>query len=79
MSQTFQSVANVGLGSARFWLVKQGYHLETTLIFAPPFLIYLHHLHAGSIRHIGLFGPRAPRKRKAGKSECCQLKTNLLG
>jgi hypothetical protein len=66
-----QHVANVGMGSARFWLVRQGQHLETILIFAPMFLVYLHHLHACSIiPRIGLSSLRAPKQKRAGKSEC---------
>ncbi len=59
VNQTLQHVANVTLGSAKFWLIRQGQHPETTLIFAPPFPIYLHHPHACSIiPHIGLSSPR---------------------
>ncbi len=53
-------MANVGLGSLRFRLVRQGQHPETTLVFAPMFPIYLHHPRACSIIPcIGFFGPRA--------------------
>jgi hypothetical protein len=63
VSQTFQRLANVGLGSVRFRLIKQGQHPETTLIFTTPFLIYLHHPRACSIiPRIGLASPRAPNR-----------------
>jgi hypothetical protein len=78
MNQTLQRVANVGLGSAKFQLVRQGQHPETTLIFAPSFQVYLHHPCACSIiGHIGLSGPRTPRQRRVGKFECRQQKAWL--
>jgi hypothetical protein len=43
VSQTLQHVANVGLGSVKFRLLRRDQHLETTLIFAPLFLVSLHH------------------------------------
>ncbi len=62
MSHTLQRVANVGLGSAKFRLIRQGQHPETALVFAPLFLVYLHHPRACSIiPRIGLSGPHAPR------------------
>jgi hypothetical protein len=71
MNQTFQRMANVGLWSARFQLIKQGQHLETTLVFTPLFSIYLHHPCVCSIIPcIGLSSPRAPKQRKVGKFEC---------
>ncbi len=58
VNQTLQHVANVGLGSARFQLIRQGQHLETTLVFAPLFPTYLHHPRARSIIPcIGLSSP----------------------
>jgi hypothetical protein len=39
VNQTLRHVAIVGLKSAKFRLIKQGQHLETALIFAPPFLV----------------------------------------
>ncbi len=48
-SQTFQHVANVGLGNAKFHLIKQGQHPKNTLVFTPPFPVYLHHPCASSI------------------------------
>jgi hypothetical protein len=71
VSQTFQRVVNVGLGNARFQLVRQGRHPETSLLFAPLFLVYLHHPCACSIiSRIGFSGPCAPRQTRAGKYEC---------
>jgi hypothetical protein len=64
VSQTLQHVAIVGLGSARFWLLGQGQHLEIALVFAPLFLVYLHHPRACSIiPHIGFLVP-APLDRR---------------
>jgi len=78
VNQTFQRLANVGLGSAKFWLIRRGRHPETTLIFAISFLVYLHHPHACSIiPRIGLSSPHAPRQRKARKSKCCRQRVQL--
>ncbi len=58
MSHTLQRVENVGLGSAKFWLIRRGQHLKIALVFAPPFPVYLHHPRACSIiLRIGLSGP----------------------
>ncbi len=66
-------VADVGLGSVKFRLVKRSQHLEIALVFAPSFLVYLHDPRACSIiPHIGLSGPCALRQRRVGKSKCHQ-------
>lgn len=78
MSQTLQCLANVGLGNAKFQLIRRGQHLETTLIFAPLFLIYLHHPHTCSIiPRIGLSSPHAPKQRRVSKFGCCQQKIQV--
>jgi len=78
VSQTLQHVANVGLGNARFRLVKRGQHLETTIVFAPPFLVYLHHPHACSIiPRIGLFSPHTPKQRRVCKFECRRRRVRM--
>ncbi len=46
-------------------------HPETVLLFAPLFLVYLHHPRACSIiPRIGLSSPHAPRQKRVGKSKC---------
>ncbi len=47
--KTLQHVANIDLGNAMFQLVRQGQHSRTSLVFAPSFLVYLHHPRACSI------------------------------
>jgi hypothetical protein len=57
-------VANVGLGNVKFRLIGCGQHLETTLVFAPSFLVYLHHPHACSIIPCVVFLVLAPPNRR---------------
>jgi hypothetical protein len=69
VSHTLQHVAIVGLGSAKFWLIKRGQRPETIIVFALPFLVYLHYPRACSIiLHIGLSAPHT--LRRAGKFKC---------
>jgi hypothetical protein len=79
MSQTFQHVANFGLGSAKFQLVRRGQHPKTTLVFAPSFPVYLHHPCACSIIScIGFSSPHAPRQKRVGKFKCCWRRVKPL-